>query len=70
MSPNTLQILCKLYVVFLENEQVVLVNELVDFHSDTVNPKVLTISSNFTQGLAGEEPIKKCPFSLMYLLEA
>ena len=54
-----MQALTKVYIGFLENGVPELVQELVDFHSDSVDPKFLTVSTNWIEDLLSEEPLQK-----------
>ena len=67
MSPTTMQVLTKVYIVFLENGVPELLQELVDFHSETVDPKELTVSTAWIQNLVTEEPLQKCPHTCVAL---
>ena len=46
-----------------------LVQELVDFHSETVDPKELTVSTARIENLVSEEPLQKCPHTCVALWE-
>ena len=69
VSPDSMMTLCKLYIGFLENGCVQLVQDLVDFHSDKVDPKELTVSISFIQSIVSEEALSKCPHTRLHLLE-
>ena len=56
LSTKTMQVLTKVYIGFLKNGVPELVQELVDFHSDSVDPKMLTVSTMWIEGLLSEEP--------------
>ena len=45
-----------------------LVTDLVDFHSHTVDPRELTMSTAFFQSLVSEEALSKCPQTRLYLV--
>ena len=68
VSTTALQALAKLYIGFLENSVVSLVEEIVDFHCQTVGPKEVTVSTSFVSVLVSEEPLNKCPYTRAYLL--
>ena len=68
ISPHALTNLCKYYIGFLENGVVELVTDLVDFHSATVDPKELTVSTAFFMVLVSEEALSKCPQTRLYLV--
>ena len=68
ISSTTLAVLCKLYVGFLADGQQDLVQELVDFHAEKVNPRELVISTSFFQLLVNEEVLVKFPHFKMYLI--
>ena len=59
-----MQVLTKVYIGFLENGVPELVQELVDFHSDSVDPKMLTVSTMWIEGLLSEEPHPEMPSHL------
>ena len=64
MSLKTMQVLTKVYIGFLENGVPELLQELVDFHSETVDPKELTVSIVWIENLASEEPHQEMPSHL------
>ena len=68
ISPHALMNLCRFYIGFLENGVVDLVTDLVDFHSQTVDPKELTVSTSFFQTLVAEEILSKCPHTRLHLV--
>ena len=68
MSTLTLQTLCKFFVGFVENGAADLVEDLVDWHSCTVDPKALTVSTSYFTTLAQEEALRTCPHVRMYLV--
>ncbi len=68
LSANTLSTLCKFFVGFLENNQLDLVQDLVDFHAHNVDPKELCVSIAFFNQVASEEALAKCPHVRMYLV--
>ena len=67
LSTKTTQVLTKVYIGFLENGVPELMQELVDFHSDSVDPKFLTVSTNWIEDLLSEEPLQKCPHTCLAL---
>ena len=67
MSPKTMQVLTRVYIGPLENGVPELVQELVDFHSETVDPKELTVSTAWIENLVSEEPLKKYPHTCVAL---
>ena len=67
LSTKTMQVLTKVYIGFLENGVPELVQELVDFHSDRVDPKELTVSTMWIESLVTEEPLQKCPHTFLAL---
>ncbi len=68
MSANTLSTLCKFFVGFLENNQLDLVQDLVDFHAHNVDPKELCVSIAFFNQVASEEALAKYPHVRVYLV--
>jgi hypothetical protein len=68
ISVPALMNLCKFYIGFLENGVVDLVQDLVDFHSLTVDPKELTVSTSFFQTIVSEEALSKCPHTRLHLV--
>ena len=62
-----MQVLTKVYIGFLENGVPELAQELVDFHSDSVDPKMLTVSTWWIEGLLSEETLQKCPHTFLAL---
>ena len=68
VSPFALQNLSKFYIGFLENGVVCLVQKVVDYHSQTVDPQELSVSIAFFQLLVSEQALSKCPFTRLYLL--
>ena len=64
LSTKTMQVLTKVYIGFLENGVPELVQELVDFHSETVDPKELTVSTAWIEHLVSEEPHPEMPSHL------
>ena len=67
LSPKTMQVLARVYIGSLENGVPELVQELVDFHSETVDPQELTVSTAWIENLVSEEPLKKCPHTCVAL---
>ena len=47
ISPSVLTTLTKLFMLHLEENELFLIQDLVDFHSSTVNPNELVLSNNF-----------------------
>ena len=69
VSSNAMQHLSKFYIGFLENGVVGLVQEIVDFHSQLVDPQEISVSIAFFQFLVSEEArLSQCPYTRMYLL--
>jgi hypothetical protein len=68
ISVAQMQVMAKMHIGFLENAVVDLVQDLVDFHSDTVDPKEITISCSFLQMLCSEEALSKCPHTRVHLI--
>ena len=62
-----MKVLTNVYIGFLENGVPELVQELVDFHSDSVDPKELTMSTAWIENLVSEEPLQKCPHTCVAL---
>ena len=67
LSLKTMQVLTKVYIGFLENGVPELVQELVDFHSEKVDPKELTVSTAWVEILVSEEALLKCPHTCVAL---
>ena len=61
--------LCQLYIGFLDNDMVHLVDELIDWHSEHVDPKELTMSIRFLQSVCTDENLSKCPEVRLGLLQ-
>ena len=61
ITPQTWLNLCKYYIGFLENGVVDLVEDLHEFHSNTVDPRQLCVSIAFFGLVESEEALKKCP---------
>ena len=57
VGPFALQVLSKLYIGFLENGVVPLVDEVVDWHCQTVDPKEVSVSASFVHVLVSEEAL-------------
>lgn len=68
ISVHQMQTLCKVYMGFLENGMPELIQDLIDFHSDTVDPKEIIVSSGFLQSLISEEALKTCPHLRVHLI--
>ena len=60
--------LCMFYIGFLENGVVDLIGGLVDFHSQTVDPKELTVSATFFANLVTEQILEKCPHTRLHIV--
>ena len=69
MSLKTMQVLTKVYIGFLENGVPELVQELVDFHSETIDPKQITVSTAWIEHLVSEESLQTCPHTCVALWE-
>ena len=63
-----MQILSKLYIGFLENGVPELAGDLVDHHSDTVDPREMTVSFSYIQVVCTEESLSKCPQVRLHLI--
>ena len=63
-----MQTLSKLFIGFLENGVPELSGDLVDFHSDTVDPKEITVSSGYISSVCSEEALSKCPHVRVHLI--
>ena len=61
ISPTTWMTLSKYYIGFLVNGCVDLVEDLHEFHSDTIDPRELCVSISFFGAVESEEALKKCP---------
>ena len=61
--------LCQLYIGFLSNGVVDLVTELIDYHSEHVEPKELTTSIQFISSVCNEEALSKCPHVCLGLIQ-
>ena len=68
ISPRALTGLSKFYIGFLENSVENLIMDLVDFHSQQVDPQELTVSTSFFEILMSEEALGKCPYTRLALL--
>ena len=68
VSVTQMQILSKLYIGFLENGVPELAGDLVDHHSDTVDPREITVSSSYIQSVCSEEALAKCPHVRVHLI--
>ena len=68
ISVESLRILVKFYVQFINSGDQNLVEELVDFHSTHVNPRELVVSTRFFQFLTSEPALENAPFLRHYLL--
>ena len=58
ISPQVLLTLCKYFTQFLEEGEGHYVQELVDFHSSTVNPNELVVSNAFYQSLTSSPELQ------------
>ena len=68
VSVTQMQILSKLYIGFLENGVPELAGDLVDHHSDTVDPREITVSFTYIQMVCTEEALSKCPHVRLHLI--
>ena len=57
LSPKIMNVLTRVYIGFLENGVPELLQELVDYHSETVDPKELTVSTSWIENLVAEDLI-------------
>ena len=69
LSLKTMQVLTRVYIGFLENGVPEFVQELVDFHSENVDPKELTVSTAWIENLVTEQSLLKCPHTCVALWE-
>ena len=69
VSSKSMITLCQLYIGFLSNGVVDLVTELIDYHSDHVDPKELAMSIQFISSVCAEEALSKCPHVRLGLLQ-
>ena len=67
VSQHSMLSLTKYYLKHIENDAKYLADELIDHHSQNVNPKDLVVSSNFFQTLALEPGFQNFPFVRHYL---
>ena len=67
VSPVTWMSLTKYYIGFLENGKAELVEDLSSFHSETVDPKELSVSLKFYTTVAGEVGLKDAPETRHFL---
>ena len=70
LSVSSMNILAKVYTQFLGASQQHLCSELVDFHSERVNPKELVISMAFLKSIADEEVLKDLHYLRLYLMQS
>ena len=70
LSDASMSTLAKLYTQFLSASQQHLCTELVDYHSETVNPKELVISIAFLKTLTDEEVLKDLHCFRHYCIQA
>jgi hypothetical protein len=68
ISPVSWMTLAKLYTGFLENGVADLVDDLMEYHSEHVDPRELTVSLKFFSAVSGEEAFKSCPQIRHYLI--
>ena len=68
ISPTTWLTLGKYYIGFLENGVVDLIEDLHEYHSNTVDPRELCVSMSFFGLLDAEPALKKCPQVRHYLV--
>ena len=68
ISPQTMQTFAKYFLQFLNSGDVILVKELIDFHSTFVNPRELVVSGSFYKILTDEEILLKYPYLRHYLI--
>ena len=68
ISPTVLATLSKFYVKYLESGDLHLIQELVDHHAATVNPRELVVRNAFYLFLVTEETLRKAPNLRHYLL--
>ena len=61
---------CHIYIGFIVNDTQDLIQDLVEFHSQTVNPKRLTVSLGFFSLINNEEALSKCPHLRLALVQA
>ena len=69
VKPYSMTNLCQLYIGFLTNGVVDLVTELIDYHSEHVDPKELTMSIQFINSVCAEDALSKCPHVRLGLLQ-
>ena len=68
ISANTLSTLCKYFTQFLASGDQHLIQELVDFHPQGVNPRSLVVSTSLFSTLVTEEALLTLPLFRHYLL--
>ena len=68
ISPSAWMTLSKYYIGFLENQAVDLIEDLNDFHSNSVDPRDLCVSIAFFSNLESEQAMKQCPQVRHFLL--
>ena len=68
MSPTTLMSLCKFRVQLFYKGAVDLVSELVDLHSDRVDPKALKVAIASFQSQVPGPNLRQCPFTRLYVV--
>ena len=69
VSSKSMMTLCHLYIGFLSNGVVDLVTELIDYHSEHVDPKELAMSIQFISSVCAEAALSKCPHVRLGLLQ-
>ena len=57
LSPKIMNVLTRVYIGFLENGVPELLQELVDYHSEKVDPQELTVSTAWIKNLVAEDSI-------------
>ena len=61
VTPTTWLTLAQYYIGFMENDALELIEDLTDFHSASVDPKALRVSTAFFGLVSGEGAFLKCP---------
>ena len=69
-SQVLIEILAKLYVSIVASGSSELVNELIEFHSQEVNPSEISVSGKYFENLVKEETWQTLPFLRHYLILA
>ena len=65
-SDGMWKVLAKWYISFLDNKQADLIIDLADCHCQKVDPKELTVSTNFFTKVLSELAFRQCPFLRHY----